>query len=246
MVKPPDSTRILVVDDDKGMVSTLSDILGACGYQVAHAASGLEAIDRARIASPHAVLMDIRMPGLNGVDTFRELKRLAPDTYVIFMTAYATSELVEEARHEGAIRVLPKPIDMQSLLDLLSDVTSRIPLLVLDPDDALTLDVEAEPPSARLEVARVRSVEQAVLRFEKEPWRVLLLHIDQARSAASELRILHELNPNVLILALGDVAKIQTAKSRSMISAYLPMSFKPQDLVDAIQMVAAESSHRAG
>lgn len=231
------STRVLIVDDDKGMVSTLKDILGAVGYQVLHAESGHEAIDRARTDTPHAVLMDIRMPGLNGVDTFRELKRLAPDAYVIFMTAYATSELVEEARREGAVEVLPKPIDMELLLDLLSEITSRIPLLVLDDEEPIPLQVDDATLSTKLHVERVQSVEQAVLLFEKEPWRVVLLELELARKVASELRILHELNPNVLILAVSDIPKAQLGKSRSMVAAHLPKAFEAQDLIDMIRVV---------
>ena len=231
------STRILIVDDDKGMVSTLKDILGALGYQVAHATSGHEAITHAHTEPPHAVLMDIRMPGLNGVDTFRELKRLAPDAYVIFMTAYATSELVEEARREGAVEVLPKPIDMELLLDLLSDITSRIPLLILDDDSSISLDTEAPALSAKLYVERVQTVEEAVLCFEKEPWRIFLLNLETARTVAAELRILHELNPNVMILAVSDVPRSQMAKSRSMIAAHLPRTFEPEDVVDLIRAV---------
>ena len=236
------STRVLIVDDDKGMVTTLKDILGACGYQALHAESGHEAIEHARTGTPHAVLMDIRMPGLNGVDTFRELKRLAPDAYVIFMTAYATSELVEEARREGAIEVLPKPIDMELLLDLLSDITSRIPLLILDEDADIQLDAAGATLSTRLQIERVPTIEQAVLRFEKEPWRVLLLDLEVARRVASELRILHELNPNVLILAISDIPKPQLGKSRSMVAAHLPKFFEPQELIDVIRAVAEERS----
>ena len=236
------STRILIVDDDKGMVSTLRDILGACGYQILHASSGHEAIDQARNAAPHAVLMDIRMPGLNGVDTFRELKRLAPDAYVIFMTAYATSELVEEARREGAVEVLAKPIDMEHLLELLSEITSRIPLLLLDGEEAIHLETDESLISTKLHIDRVKTIEEVVLHFEKEPWRVLVLELELARTVAGELRILHELNPNVLIIAIGDVPNAQLAKSRSMLSAYLPKTFETDDLIKVIRLVVEDRS----
>ena len=238
------STRVLIVDDDKGMVSTLSDILSACGYQVSVAGSGHEAIHQAHSSTPHAVLMDIRMPGLNGVDTFREIKRLAPDSYVIFMTAYATSELVEEAHREGAVEVLPKPIDMELTLDLLSEIISRIPLLVLDQETSIEIETDEELVSAKLDVVRAANMEQAVLLFEKEPWRVMVLELETARTVAQELRILHELNPNVLVLAIGDLPKPQLAKQRSMISAYLPKDFETSDLVDTIRLVVERrSSH---
>lgn len=93
---------VLVVDDDPGMVTTLRDILDATGYAVEIAHSGPEALQCVEAHQPDCILMDIRMPGMNGVDTYRELKHLTPDSFVIFMTAYANSALVEGARKEGA------------------------------------------------------------------------------------------------------------------------------------------------
>lgn len=121
--------HLLVVDDDLGMVATLSDILQASGYSVETATDGLEATEwvRAHERAPDCILMDIRMPGVNGVDAFREIKRLAPECRVIFMTAYSNSGLVDEARDEGAVDVLPKPLDLERLLRLVEEVCGGSP-----------------------------------------------------------------------------------------------------------------------
>ena len=111
---------VLVVDDDQGMVATLRDILTACGHTVEAAFDGSEAIDVARRQRPDVVLMDIRMPVMNGVEAFRGMKWVSPKSRVVFMTAYAESELADEARAEGAVEVLPKPLDLDRLLHLLS------------------------------------------------------------------------------------------------------------------------------
>ena len=66
-----------------------------------------------------AVLMDIQMPGLNGVEALRQMKGLAPTIRVIMMTAFTRDELVEEARQATAVTVLPKPLDMDWVLTLL-------------------------------------------------------------------------------------------------------------------------------
>lgn len=116
----PANVRLLVVDDDHGMAVTLRDILGISGYEVEVAYSGSEALERVRQQPPNGILMDIRMPGLNGVEAFRQLKRVAPESFVIFMTAYAASHLVEEARSEGAVDVLDKPLDLAHALNLIA------------------------------------------------------------------------------------------------------------------------------
>ena len=112
--------RLLVVDDDEGMAATLRDVLGASGYGVEVAHSGFEAVDRVREHKPDGILMDIRMPGMNGVETFRETRTLSPESFVIFMTAFSESALVEDARREGAVDVVAKPLDLESLLRLIA------------------------------------------------------------------------------------------------------------------------------
>ena len=120
-MRPPPS--VLVVDDDAGMVDTLVDILSARRYRVETAHSGDAAVAMVRRMPYDAVLMDIQMPGLNGVEALRLMKGLAPGLSVIMMTAFTRDELVEEARQATALTVLPKPLDMDWVLALLVRVT---------------------------------------------------------------------------------------------------------------------------
>ena len=116
-MSPP---TVLVVDDDEGAIETLTDILSAKQYQVETARSGEEAISRAGTTPFDAILMDIVMPGINGVEALRSIKAVAPGTNVIMMTAYTRHELVEQAKKAKAVAVLPKPLDMDWLLALLA------------------------------------------------------------------------------------------------------------------------------
>lgn len=117
------SPSVLIVDDDVGMVETLVDILEAKAYRVTAAYSGEEAIARAYAAPYDAILMDIRMPGLDGVEALRAIKRGAPATNVIMMTAFTRSELIQAARESTAVAVLPKPLDVDRVLGLLGEIT---------------------------------------------------------------------------------------------------------------------------
>jgi CheY-like chemotaxis protein len=118
---------VLVVDDDVGMVDTLVDILSARRYRVGTAYSGEAAVAMVRQMTYDAVLMDIQMPGLNGVEALRQIKGLAPKLSVIMMTAFTRDELVEEARQATAVTVLPKPLDMDSVLTLLVRIIGSTP-----------------------------------------------------------------------------------------------------------------------
>ena len=121
-MSPP---SVLVVDDDEGTIETLTDILVAKRYRVETALSGDAAIALARRTHYDAVLTDVVMPGVNGVEVLRSIKAMAPGTNVIMMTAFTRHELVEQAKEASALAVLPKPLDMDRLLALLERATRK-------------------------------------------------------------------------------------------------------------------------
>ena len=117
-------SSILIVDDDEGMVQTLSDILSARRYAVSTADSGESALAQVHGTSFDVVLMDIKMPGLNGVEVLQAMKRTNPAIKVIMMTAFTRDELVQAARKASAVAVVSKPLDLDSVLSLV-DQTAR-------------------------------------------------------------------------------------------------------------------------
>ncbi len=109
-------TSILVVDDLKSIRQTLGGILGDEGYKVVLAEDGYQAIEAAKKTPFDLVFMDIKMPGINGVQTFREIKKIDPEAVVIMMTAYSVEDLVREALGEGAYGVVYKPFDIDEIV----------------------------------------------------------------------------------------------------------------------------------
>jgi two-component system, NtrC family, response regulator HydG len=110
-------SAVLVADDEAGMRETLADILAACGYGVTAAADGDAALDAIRNNRFDVVVMDIRMPGRDGVSVLREVGK--PPPRVILMTAYAKERHLKEAR-EKAFAVVNKPFPVPQLLDLVA------------------------------------------------------------------------------------------------------------------------------
>lgn len=111
--------RIAVVDDDDAMVETLCDILELHGWETVRAKDGLEALDVIQQSGVGLVLMDVRMPRMNGVDALVEIKRRAPATSVVLFTASAAQELLQRAERHGVARILKKPVDARELLSVL-------------------------------------------------------------------------------------------------------------------------------
>jgi CheY-like chemotaxis protein len=124
--------HLLIVDDDPLMVKTLADILTIKGYQVETAHSALLALEALgneasgenehRQCALDCVISDVKMPGMNGVELFRRIHARFPELPVILMTAYAEEDLLQHARQDGVVAVLPKPLKIPRLLGLLRNM----------------------------------------------------------------------------------------------------------------------------
>lgn len=121
----------LIVDDHVGMRTTLQDILEDEGYQVVSASSGDEAIEICQDRKFDIILMDVKMPGTNGVEAFRKIKLISKDTRVILMSAYSIDEIKLEALREGAIAFLQKPLDISQVLKLIEEDDNTPVLIVM-------------------------------------------------------------------------------------------------------------------
>lgn len=103
--------RILVVDDEAPMRESLNDWLKEDGYEVGLAANGEAAIEMARRDEWEVILLDLKMPGMDGLETLKGIKEVSPDSEIIMMTAYATIDTAVQAMREGAFDYLVKPFD---------------------------------------------------------------------------------------------------------------------------------------
>ncbi|AUX39652.1 chemotaxis protein CheY [Sorangium cellulosum] len=124
--------RVLVIDDEEGMRATLAANLELEGYEAVEARDGAHALELARQQAFTLVISDVRMPGLNGVETFRELKRIQPELTVVLMTAFALEKLIEEAIAEGVYTVIYKPFSMDHLARIVARAVDSPAVLVVD------------------------------------------------------------------------------------------------------------------
>ena len=112
-------TNILIVDDNISLAKTTSLILKRKGYEVTTAPDGLAAIKKMKERPFDLIFMDIKMPLMDGVQTYRKIKKIRPETIVIMMTAYAVENLVAEALKEGAYGIIYKPLDIEKMISLI-------------------------------------------------------------------------------------------------------------------------------
>ncbi|OGO05164.1 MAG: hypothetical protein A2Y73_04535 [Chloroflexi bacterium RBG_13_56_8] len=115
----PEKPKVLVVDDDPGILETMSDILSLEGYGVDVADCGEKAVELCAQQHYDFALLDIRMPGMDGVETLREIKIKDPAVRVVMITGFDVGDLANQAMEEGAEAVFRKPLDVASFLPLL-------------------------------------------------------------------------------------------------------------------------------
>jgi DNA-binding NtrC family response regulator len=117
--------RVLLVDDEEQFVETLAMRLEARNYAVATAFNGDQALNHVKARDVDVVVLDVLMPGLSGIDTLREMKKLRPLTEVIMLTGHATVETAIEGMKLGAFDYLMKPTEIEDLVEKINKAYKR-------------------------------------------------------------------------------------------------------------------------
>ncbi len=122
--------NVLIVDDEEQFLDVLSQRLKTRGVKIDTAASGEEALKRAKSKDFDAIVLDLVMPGLTGLETLKRLRDENPDLQIIILTGHATVEKGVEAVKNGATEFLEKPVDINKLLEKIGESQQRKIILV--------------------------------------------------------------------------------------------------------------------
>ena len=114
--------RILVVDDDLSVCRVVMKLLAAEGYHVESTTESSRAMDLIAHNQYDLLVLDFLMPGLNGVEIFRQARALQPDVAGVFLTAHTRIDTVYPAIEAGVERVLAKPVDARELLPIVKQL----------------------------------------------------------------------------------------------------------------------------
>jgi DNA-binding NtrC family response regulator len=122
--------RVLLVDDEEEFIEMLAKRMKARGIRVETAESGEVAIEKVRAGDFDAIVLDLAMPGLDGMETFQEISKINPDLQVIFLTGHGTIQTAFQAMKLGAADFLEKPASFQELLEKIKTASHKKALLV--------------------------------------------------------------------------------------------------------------------
>jgi two-component system response regulator HydG len=193
MDNPP---RILVVDDEVDTCRNLSDILTDLGYRVDIAHDGMSALGLVKDNAYDVALLDLRMPGMDGLELFHRIRQLRAGTVGIIVTAYAGTGTAERAVAAGAWQVLAKPVDFTRLLALVEQAVGQPLVLIVDDDPDLCRSLRDVLCDRGYRVCLAHDQPEASAHLRDTSFRVVLIDMKLPHGDGAEVyRLVREANP---------------------------------------------------
>jgi DNA-binding NtrC family response regulator len=223
-----------VVDDDLDTCANLADILCDIGYEVRTAADATTAL---RLLDEHAfdiVLLDLKMPGMDGLDFYHELKRRSASTVAILITGFADSDTRQRAEQLGVWRILPKPVDVPALLPMISEAAEQPLLLIVDDDHDFCASLHDVLRERSFRVGIAGSAQDAAQQMTRQEFPIVL--VDWQLPDADGLKLLeqiHEQQPQVrTVLLTGHRHELGQQLEKNSICGVDVFFYKPLEMED--------------
>jgi len=135
--------KILLIDDEEDFLAVMSDRMKARNMQVSTASSAKEGLEKAAAGNFDAVILDVMMPEMNGIDALKILKEKNPDLEVILLTGHVTIKQGIEAMKLGALDLLEKPADINALTEKIHAAQAKKMLIVEKKNEAMIKKIMA-------------------------------------------------------------------------------------------------------
>ncbi len=173
----PEQHRVMIVDDDQAICRSLARILRTHGYEVETAFDGLSAVERADSFQPHLLILDIRMPGIDGVETFHQIRERHPAVTGVLMTAHSGQSVIQDATDRGVLTVMSKPLDVNVLSETVSEALRTAPVLIVDDDEQLLASLKRALAQRGIETKGVTTLAEAMRELRRRPDRVVIADV---------------------------------------------------------------------
>jgi len=232
-----DLHRILVVDDDPDTCRNLSDILIDLGYQVDVAHDGPAALELVRQQPYDLALLDLRMPGMDGLALYRQIKKQHAGTVSLLVTAYAGPAIAEEALSAGAWKVVAKPVDFAKLLQLVDEALDQPTVLVVDDDRDLCANLWDLFRERGFRVSLAHDLNEAAEQLKKSTFKVVLIDMRIPDGDGSKVfQLVREADPLArTILITGYRSEMDQLIERMVAEGADAVCYKPFDIPELLK-----------
>ena len=236
--------KIMVVDDDMALRVTLMDILEDEGFDVVGVSDGYEAVKMAGEEHFGLVFMDVRMPGIDGVEANRRIKDISPDSVVVMVTAFAGQGLIEQALQEGAYAVLYKPFDFRQLTEVVRTVMKTTCVLVVDDQAESRETVRVILEDQGYQVSEAVNGSQAVTKAGQRHYEIILMDaVMPGMDGFSACEKIVESDPDAKVIFLTAHSLVAWVRHALAAGAFSLLS-KPVEPGDMIALLKSVVDHQ--
>ena len=237
-----EKAKILIVDDNLSLCKTMSFVLNRKGYDVSIANDGFEAIDRVKNEFFDIIFMDIKMPVLNGVETYKKIRAVNDKIIIIMMTAYAVDDLIQDALKEGAYGIIYKPLNFENILSLIEnskDTKQGGFILIVDDDPGTCSTLKNILIKKGYEVGISNTGEDAINKVLEKPFDLIFIDMKLPTLNGLETFLaLKKINPKIVAIMITAYSQemddlVQEAMNNS---AYTCLN-KPINIEDMLVLI---------
>jgi len=230
--------NILVVDDLRSIRLTLGGILEDEGHNVVTVENGYEAIEVVKRTHFDTVCMDRKMPGRNGVQTFREIKKIDPKAAVIMMTAYSVEDLVREALEEGAYAIVYKPFDIDRIIAIIEELLhEKTLILIVDDQFNVRETLKAILEHKGYRVATAKDGAEAIEMVKKKHYDIIFLDVKLPDMNGIEtFEQVKKIDPKAAVIMMTGYS-VEDLVRRAISQGAYTCIYKPFDMENIIGLV---------
>jgi len=250
--------RVLLVDDEREFLEAVAPGLGRRGFEVSMADSGTAALELLANQTFDVIVLDVKMPGINGVDTFREIKRSVPDLPVILLTGHGNVEQAFETSREGVFEYLTKPCDVEELAKVARRATEVSPtqgardtmaveeirLLLVDDDHDFVKALTPALERRGVTVSKAYEGHEAMESLRTNEFHVAIVDVKMpGMDGLTLLDRLHEIDPLLEVILLSGHSSVGDVR-RGLKEGAFDYLTKPQRVEDLFDHIRAAWERR--
>lgn len=233
------NAALLIVDDDADTCANLTDIFSDMGFHVTATQDAYRAIELVEKSTFDVALLDLKMPGMDGISLFRRIKEISSHTVAIIISAYTSPGTKDEALAAGAWQVLSKPIDVEKLFPLLSEVLDQPLVLVVDDDRDLCENLWDLLRDKGYRVSLAHSENQVKDFLQKRDFQIVLIDMKMPETTGNQIfQIVQSNSPSTrTILITGLRSEMEEMINKILHEGADTVCYKPFNVPELLDVV---------
>lgn len=235
-------SSVLLVDDNINLTKSMSLILNHKGFDVDSACDGLDALEKVKEKSFDIIFLDIKMPHIDGVETYKRIKEIRPYTVVIMMTAYSVEEMVQEAIKEGVHGIIYKPFVVKDVISHIKTATEKKKvglILIVEDDPGTSSTLKRILSKEGYTVAVCTNGDDAITTALENNFNALFIDMKLPTINGSETYLaIKKVKPNIVVVMMtGYRQEFSDLVSEALDNSAYTCLYKPLQMSQVLQLI---------